>query len=309
MRLDFNVLWVDDQPDRVKAQVTAIAKHMDSEGFRFCPRPCRSLEAVQAAIADHVFVDEVDLILVDWDLGNDLKGEDVLVEVRASIQYKDIVFYSAATAPETLRQAAFSKGLEGVYCSNRDDLVHEVEGVFDSLVKKVLDLDHTRGIVMGATSDIDHLVNECLVAVQGKLKAGERSAFIEKAKSLVSKRAETMVELAKTLGGASAIEQFYEHHMVLTAHDRLMMLASALKSETCKPHAGARTAVNSYMQNVVPDRNILGHVVLVPAGKPTAVTHSSGKSMSLQETRELRRLILQLRDEFRSLLTALRGAG
>jgi hypothetical protein len=157
---------------------------------------------------------------------------------------------------------------------------------------------------MGATSDIDHLVNQSLSMIQGKLGA-ERPAFIAKAKALVAKRAAEIAALADALNAADSIERFSEHHMIFTAHDRLMLLSSALKFEACQPYAGSRAAVNSYMSSVVRDRNILGHAVIVPEGKPTAVTHGSGKTMSLAETRELRKLILRLRDEFRGLFAAL----
>jgi hypothetical protein len=32
MRIDFNVLWVDDQPDRIKAQIEAIERRMEAQG-------------------------------------------------------------------------------------------------------------------------------------------------------------------------------------------------------------------------------------------------------------------------------------
>ena len=44
---------------------------------------------------------------------------------------------------------ASEAGIEGIYCAERENLPDEVIGVFESLIKKVLDLDHTRGIVMG----------------------------------------------------------------------------------------------------------------------------------------------------------------
>jgi hypothetical protein len=107
----------------------------------------------------------VDLVLVDWDLGSNLHGEDAIEAIRDQVRYKDVVFYSAQRAPDELRRAAFEKELEGVYCASREQLVEEVMGVFESLVKKVLDLDHTRGIVMGATSEIDQMVSECLSTI------------------------------------------------------------------------------------------------------------------------------------------------
>ena len=75
MRLDFNVLWVDDQPNAVSAQITRIKAQMESEGFSFRPTQCKSLTEVEALIAEDVFQDEVDLILVDWDLGGGVHGQ------------------------------------------------------------------------------------------------------------------------------------------------------------------------------------------------------------------------------------------
>ena len=93
MRLDFNVLWVDDQPARVASQITKIKLEMAAEGFEFKPRQCATIDQVEDAISENVFTDEVDLILVDWDLGKGVYGEDAIVRIRESVPYKDVVFY------------------------------------------------------------------------------------------------------------------------------------------------------------------------------------------------------------------------
>jgi hypothetical protein len=307
LRLDFNVLWVDDQPDRVASQITAITKRMQEEGFQFSPILCQSMDEVRKAIGDDVFTDEVDLILVDWDLGNGVVGQDAIAEIRSTVPYKDVVFYSAQTAPDALRKSAFDKGVEGIYCASREQLVDEVMGVFESLVKKVLDLDHARGIVMGATSDIDYIVNECLVIVHGKMDQGGKEAMLKDALGYIQKRIQELTETAKKLENATALTEFFEAHMILTANDRLRMLAGALKAAIFAAHKGYRPHIVAYQQKVVPDRNILGHMVLVPKGKPQSVTDSKGKPVSIEETRELRRLILELRLQFRNLLAALQA--
>lgn len=304
MRLDFNVLWVDDQPDRVAAQITAITKKMEQEGFQFSPNLCQSMDEVRAVTSSDVFTDEVDLILVDWDLGNGVVGQDAIAEIRETVQYKDVVFYSAQTPPEELRKAAYDKGLEGVYCASREQLVDEVMGVFESLVKKVLDLDHTRGIVMGATSDIDHIVNECLVAVHGRLDGEGQAKMLKEALGYVQARIVDITKKAKELEGATTLAAFFEAHMIFTANDRLRVLGGLLKGAAFSAHKGYRPAIVAYQQQVVPDRNRLGHMVLVPKGKPLVVTDSQGKHVTLDETRELRRLILDLRNQFRGLLDA-----
>lgn len=306
MRLDFNVLWVDDQPNAVNAQIARIKTQMESEGFSFRPTKCKSLQEVEALIAEDVFQDEVDLILVDWDLGGGVHGQDVISKVREVAQYKDVVFYSAQTPAAELRKLAFDEGLEGIYCASREGLVDEVLGVFESLVKKVLDLDHTRGIVMGATSDIDHLVNTCLSMAHNKLDDEGKGKFIEEALRRIADKVKSVIKQGEKITKTPSIEALFKAHMLFTSDDRLRMLAAILDMDVFGAHAGAKVTIKSYRDDVVPDRNMLGHMVLAAEGKPQAVETMEGKQVSLDEMRNLRRIILGLREDFRALADALK---
>lgn len=302
MRLDFNVLWVDDQPRSVAAQIKAIAKRFEDEGFEFQPKLKTSVEELSDAIADDVFTDEIDLILVDWDLGAGWQGDDAIAKIRKRIPYKDVIFYSAKTSLVELRTDAFKADLEGVYCVTRPDLVEEVVGVFESLVKKVLDLDHTRGIVMGATADIDYTVNQCLKAVHGKLATRAQAALLVEALEKISGRLAELSAQVEKWKAEPDFAQMLEHHLVFTANDRLRMLQRLLKGKAQK---GYKTHITRYMQEIVPERNILGHQVLTIEGKSTGVVDKNLRQVGVAKTRELRRTLLSLRAEFRSLLLAL----
>ncbi|WP_445490630.1 hypothetical protein [Rhodopseudomonas sp. RCAM05734] len=306
MRLDFNVLWVDDQPKAIQSQITKIAGEMKEHGFQFNPKLCHSMVELQQFLAGDVFIDEVDMVLVDWDLGADVKGPEAIEAIREKIMYKDVVFYSAHTAPDKLRELVYENDLEGVYCTTRDDLVEEVVGVFESLVKKVLDLDHTRGIVMGATSDIDHMVNECLVSIHGSMDEAGKKAFVASAIAAVDKKLVQLNKQAEKLRAETNIAAFSAAHMLFTSIERLRLLSAALKEGGSHANAGAHAGVKRYIDEVVPDRNELGHVVLVPEGKPTLVVNAEGKQVSLEEMRVLRTVILDVRSEFRTLLGILK---
>ena len=93
--------------------------------------------------------------------------------------------------------------------------------------------------------------------------------------------------------------------MIFGANDRLRMLSRLLEAH--ETHAEAVHTVKSYMNNVLPDRNVLGHMVLAPEGKPQAVVTAEGKQVSLEEMRDLRKLILGLREDFRGLAEALKA--
>lgn len=308
MRLDFNVLWVEDQPDHVEPQITPIKRQMKDEGFEFNPILCRSIDEVRSKIADDVFKDEVDLLLVDYDLGAEIHGQDVIAEMRGVVPYKDVIFYSAMNSAEALRKFAFDGGLEGIFCANREELVTEVMGVFESLVKKVLDLDHTRGIVMGATADIDQMVNDCLVLMHDQLDTTGKSKLLKEALGHIETRIAELNKIYTELQAATDISKFSEAHLIFTAYDRLRVLAGLLKREPFEAHKQYRTSVVDYQQKVVPGRNILGHQVLLPEGRPQGVTDASGQIISLVKTRELRQMILSLRTNFRDLLAALKAA-
>lgn len=304
MRLDFNVLWVDDQPNAVNAQITRIKAQMADEGFSFNPTQCTSIDEVEALIAGDVFQDEVDLILVDWDLGGGVHGQDVIERVRQVAQYKDVVFYSAQTLAADLRRMAFERGLEGIYCASREGLVDEVLGVFESLVKKVLDLDHTRGIVMGATSDIDHMIHSCLVQIEAKLDDDGKKELVGQAIKRVRERVKDIGKQGAKLETATSVTTILDAHMIFGATDRLRMLRRLLEGDA--NHAQSVETIKSYMDNVVPERNVLGHMALAPEGKPQAVVTGEGKLINLDDMRTLRKLILGLREDFRALTDALK---
>ena len=307
MRLDFNVLWVDDQPDRVAAQIKAISREMGEQGFEFKPVQCSAITEVKAQLTDNVFSDEIDLILVDWDLGSGTHGQDAIKEIRETIRYKDVVFYSANVNVEMLRRLVFENDLEGIYCTTREGLVEEVVGVFDSLVKKVLDLDHTRGIVMGATSDIDYIVRDSLTAMHELFDDTGKRAMIQAGLKRIEEKLEEFKKSVADLQVAPSFQALLEDHLIFTANDGLRMLSNALDVDPIKQRHGAfRTAVVQYMQEVVPGRNILGHRVLTPEGKPIAVMGRDGRQVGIEEMRKLRCRLLDLRQQFRGLHAGLR---
>src|ERR1700683_4588896 len=280
MRLDFNVLWVDDQPDLVTPQIRAIATRMREEGFEFKPIQQLSLDSTREFLSGNVFTDEIDLVLVDWQLGGGREGQEAILAIRDRLQYKDVVFYSGSNDTDALRKLAFDAGLEGVYCASRDILVDEVTGVFDSLVKKVLDLDHTRGIVMGATSDIDQMILETVAVAHDKLGAPEQQKMIADAIGIIEQRLQEHSAALLKLQGTPTLAALKEAHIVFTANDRVRILTRALQLEQFAAHQGSRASVTQYMGEVVPLRNRLGHRVLTPEGKPTAISIGAGEQMN-----------------------------
>lgn len=301
MRLDFNVLWVDDQPDSVAAQITALTRIMAGEGFELKPTRCIDINEVTDRLRDSLFKDEIDLILVDWNLGQGVKGPTVINRIREYISYKDIVFYSAVIDTKHLKEASSEAGLEGVYVMSRDEMVIEVTNLFHSQIKKVLDLDHTRGIVMGGTSDIDQMARECLQFAHDMLDDAGKQGVLQDMVVLLDGKVPNLAKRVKKLKSAPGVRKIIDDHLTFTANDGLRVLIHILENRLIGDHSAYVDDIKGYIQNVVPKRNDLGHKVVSPEGRPEGVAGAKGKVFNLDELRALRKALLDARQKFRTL--------
>src|SRR5207248_584385 len=137
--------------------------------------------------------------------------------------------------------------------------VSEVVGVFESLVKKVLDLDHTRGIVIGATCDIDFMVEESLKRVHELLDEPGRERLLQKAVNQVDQKMRDLNQKVRRLKDTNSIATVLEAQALVTAYDRLRLISHALTDARLQKHKGYAASVKKYLKEIVPHRNILGH--------------------------------------------------
>ncbi len=260
MRLDFTILWIDDQPKHVRSFSEGLSNHLRELGFELNVIPAHSVKMVAAEIGNHVYDDTIDLVLVDYDLGTGAGGEEALIAIRKRFPFKEVVFYSATDA-EKLRSIAFGAKVDGVYFSTRLSLVTDTTQIVSKLLSKVLDLDHMRGIVMSASSDIDYLVESSLQAVYDRLSEDEKPGFNS---SIVDRLRAKLVKWTEELGNAenkNSLPKIMKLRHLFTAHDRLECLAQHLAGWAAE-HSSYLDKVHEYKNDLVPRRNKLAHAML-----------------------------------------------
>ncbi|WP_431688942.1 hypothetical protein [Hahella sp. NBU794] len=288
MRLDFNVLWIDDQQRHVESQREKIENIMRLEGFRLRTEFASNMNEAKNFIENDIYRDHIDLVLMDYNLGAGTNGADGIVEVRRHIEFKDIIFYSSQ-APD-LKEKVAERKVEGIFCSTREDLPHTVAGVFEALIKKVIDIDHSRGIVMGATSSIDQLVNECLSTLFDSSEKEEKGKTIA---LITTKLEEKKDKFLKDLDALSKIEHLRDlskHHGVYTSNDRLILLRKILETHSDFSHIVE--LINKYSNNTVPNRNLLAHVTVTENGFSRKLFNRQGKELTVNDMRTLRQELL-----------------
>jgi len=297
MRLDFNVLWVEDQVNAVESQRARIDRQLRKEGFKLQVKFVVSVDEAVSCLASDIYGDHVDLVLMDYDLGRGTPGDEGLVQVRSQFAYKDIVFYSARASDISTLVA--EKNVQGVYCSTRHDLPDTVEGVFLALVKKVLDIDHSRGIVMGASSDIDYQVNECLRELFDKGNDVAKKASLELISSSM-KKIRTRIEKAyQKIAGISHIAELFDHHLVYTSNDRLNLLRKLLEGK--RTFTTQLSLMKKYATKTIPKRNDLAHLRVQRRGFSRKLINRAGQELTSEQMRQLRLDFLELQEMFDEL--------
>ncbi len=178
MNLVYRVLWVEDERDFVESlDMESFRRYVEEEGFDLDLEFRMTPDEIRAPIDGRQF----DLLVIDYNIDDELRGSDVIQQVRGQDCLTEVIFYSNSGLP-TLRAVAADQQLEGVFFSGRDEqlLLGKLRDVFKLTVRKVVDVDNMRGIVMAGVADIDHLVADVIRAVHDSLDEGKRVELCRK---------------------------------------------------------------------------------------------------------------------------------
>lgn len=296
MRLDFTILWIDDQQQHIRSFEEGLRNALDNLGFKLTVIPVDGLDAIDATVSEHVHDDAIDLVLVDYDLnGKGTGGEEALLQVRKKLPFKDVIFYSG-TDVKKLREIAFNAGVDGIYFSSRTGLVSNATKAIQKLLSKVMDLDHMRGVVMSASSDIDFVVERSLLKMHDSLDETEKAALhadiVAELREKLKKWNDDLENVASKGGFASLMKKKH----IFTASDRLSSLLKQLVSWDAE-HNEKRSKVDNYINGVVQRRNKLAHAMLRRQdGKLKMV--GMEQNWTAEDMTTLRRELIDHRDNF-----------
>lgn len=159
MNIDFKILWFEDDKDWYDSILPVVESYLSENGFNFIPERCPSGENLEEILNKR----DYDLFLVDFNMPGD-HGDKIIERLRRFELYTDIIFYSQ-NGEDKVRESLQQKAVEGVYCSgrNREDFEEKVTNVIKSNIKKVLDLNNMRGIVIAKAADLDLIMDDIII--------------------------------------------------------------------------------------------------------------------------------------------------
>ncbi|AWH16217.1 hypothetical protein C1922_02185 [Stenotrophomonas sp. ZAC14D2_NAIMI4_7] len=175
MKLTYRVLWFDDNADFFNSLDLDYLKGTISS-WGFVP-DVKFVTTGQEFHAEAPYSD-YDLLVVDYHLDGIGEGQDFIANVRDQQVFTEIIFYSSNSTEELWDEVRSNK-LEGIFVANRGSIIARVISVGKQSLRKVLDLENMRGIVMAEVGDLDLSIARVVVSSMELLAPEAQSIIFE----------------------------------------------------------------------------------------------------------------------------------
>lgn len=171
----FNVLWIDDQPEKCKREQIKLKKAIENYGLKANINIINKVRKDQLLQEGHqsnieLTSREYDLLIIDYKLSGDLLGGEVISEVRTKYNiYTDIIFYSSARAEliqsvkKSFDEPSSLSYLDDVYIVPLgDEFDQKIDRIINKIVESWYNAHSIRGVILSKASSFETLVSEII---------------------------------------------------------------------------------------------------------------------------------------------------
>lgn len=287
MRIEYKILWVEDEKTWYEDTKGLISDYLEDMGFVVDSKLCKTFDEVKTEYSLNQ-LKEYDLLLVDFSLAGSPDGDEIIKFIREQKKnpiLTDLIFYSNDI--ESVRSSIKKYEFEGVYTSHRKDFITKAEQVINTTIKKVQEVNTMRGLIMAETSDLDNLMR----GIIQKLLQSDISEQIE----------EYINKLLKEID--VNLEQFHLKD-VQDKVDNSGYFNSLKKAKTINKlyklkKIGINKFAHQYGLKVISTRNLFAHVTeTVKNGQKVLISHITGEEEIFNEKRciEIRKDLIEFRN-------------
>ena len=214
MKLEYRILWFEDDHESVQDVVDALRGLLRGQGFELV---CVWGECNADTMTDTVErlrnYNPYDLMVFDYDLGSGLTGEELAQTLRTKI-WTEILYYSANRISADLSRGMSERKVEGVFCAVRQNLEDRLWNIVESQIKRICDLNNMRGIVLDSMSSVDTAIRTLFSKEYEELTADGKSSTTGKLITKLKERADQAKNFAEGLSVETASTAIFDHRHV-----------------------------------------------------------------------------------------------
>lgn len=252
MRLVFSGPWFDDDEEYFDSlDLEPLENEISSWGFW----PEIEKVTTPEEFISHSPFKSYDLIVVDRNLEGYEDGQEFIANIRKNAIYTEIIFYTAGNTSD-LWEAIRDKELEGIFVSSRNNLLSKIAAVGRQAIRKILDLENVRGIVMAEVGELDLLLDEIITLGIESLSEEDRSPIFQRFhENAVSQTNKCAIALNDFIEQPNAVGM-----LALCDSDKRWQTFNRLRKAHIK--LKGKEKPGNYVQDILRPRNFLAH------GKP-----------------------------------------
>lgn len=157
MKIDYKILWIEDDKSWIRVPKLKIESKIREYGFNPIIEPIYNCELENLKYSDY------DLILIDYKLncGDDKYGNNILSLLRNRKIFSDAIFYSNEDTNVLYDKVKMGK-IPNVTIFERevfnDENIDQIYEIIVYYLKKELDLNSMRGIMMAEVAKFDNIL-------------------------------------------------------------------------------------------------------------------------------------------------------
>lgn len=263
MKLDYKILWLDDKIDEFIEDefVDEIKAHLVEEEFNPIIHTTDSQEKFNELLDD-----SYDLILTDFHLNEDgginqVNGDTIINEIRATNIFTEILFYTAKANLEgslSWDRISFLQ-TETLPDEHHEEVIKKIKNLINLTVKKFQDIVVMRGMIMHETSLLDEQkLNILKRYIQDKTKSEElQDLKNELLIELTNHFDEKSRKLEKCKNSTRMMNKIISDNMIFTASYKIKALQFILNT------LGKNDFSDEYKSEIIGIRNQFAHVELL----------------------------------------------
>ena len=214
MKLEYRILWFEDDHESVQDVVDALRGLLRGQGFELvCDwGPCNA-----ATMTDTVErlrnYNPYDLMVFDCDLGSGLTGEELAQTLRSRI-WTEILYYSANRNSDALLRGMNARKVEGVFCAVRQNLEDRIWALVESQIKRICDLNNMRGIVLDSMSSIDSAIRKFFSEKYKSMSPKDQVSATKKLAEKLKERADAATGVHEGISVGTVSDLIFDHRYV-----------------------------------------------------------------------------------------------
>ena len=253
MNLTFGICWIEDQAS--PAESATVERAVRDAGFEPEISLVASEDKIRRFAEQQQRFQDYELILLDLNLGDGLRGDKLAPSVRDSFRSTPILFYSNE-AESSLRLRMAQENVDGVYCTNRLNLAIRVGELVLDLAPSLNRLSGMRGLAARVVAECDHELRQILLHFSHTEDLGT-----EIVKSLKERVAGATEDQCVILHPISELPELLLQHSISSAILFREVKRRLRNLDPTEEIRAARRSLNTYPQEVLRRRNDLAHAL------------------------------------------------